>query len=70
MEQRAPPTSSIISEAEYLRLETASESKHEFRHGQLIDMAGGTLQHAQIARNLICYLSKSTGRKAMPSPRQ
>ena len=54
MEQLIPPQRSrFITEDEYLQMEDSSEMKHEFRNGQIIDMAGGTEEHADLAGNLI-----------------
>jgi Uma2 family endonuclease len=41
---------------EYLRLEEASPEKHEFRHGRIVSMAGGTYEHALISTNVVGYL--------------
>jgi len=41
------------TEEEYLRFEAESPDKHEFADGQIIDMAGGTLEHSQIISNTI-----------------
>lgn len=38
---------------QYLRLERDSALKHEFRDGQIIDMAGGSAEHSLIIANLI-----------------
>jgi Uma2 family endonuclease len=54
MQQRipqAPPRR--ITEDEYLHLEETARMRHEFRGGQIIDMAGGTEEHSDIAGNLI-----------------
>ena len=53
MEQVIPSRTSRWTEAEYLVMEEASPVKHEFRNGQVIDMAGGTLEHGLIAANLL-----------------
>jgi Uma2 family endonuclease len=45
-----------ISEADYLRMEESAKTKHEFRGGKIVDMAGGTEPHAGIASNLIFSL--------------
>jgi Uma2 family endonuclease len=42
-----------LSEEEYLRLEEAAKARHEFRDGQVVDMAGGTIAHIEIGSNLI-----------------
>ena len=38
---------------EYLRFEAESSDKHEFSDGQIIDMAGGTIEHSLIISNTI-----------------
>jgi Uma2 family endonuclease len=52
MEQLIPPKTSRITVEDYLRMENASETKHEFRHGRIISMAGATFEHVSIATNL------------------
>jgi Uma2 family endonuclease len=52
MEQLIPQLSGRVTEQEYLRLEEAAKTKHEFRNGRIIDMAGGTADHALIAMNI------------------
>ena len=54
MEQVVPPPSDrLYTEAEYIAFEEAStRDKHEFRHGRIIAMPGGTLEHGQIPVNL------------------
>lgn len=39
--------------AEYIAIDEASEIKHEYVNGAVFAMAGGTLEHAQIAANVI-----------------
>lgn len=39
----------LASYEEYLALEAKSESKHEYCQGQILDMAGGTLEHSALA---------------------
>lgn len=39
--------------AEYLAMEAASETKHEYLDGEIYDMAGGTPDHAGLAANVI-----------------
>ena len=41
------------SPADYLALERASEFKHEFFDGEMFRMSGGTIEHSQIAGNVI-----------------
>jgi Uma2 family endonuclease len=52
MEQLIPPPTRITEE-QYLRAEETAVERHEFRSGQMIDMAGGTSDHAAIASNLL-----------------
>jgi Uma2 family endonuclease len=47
----APNTS--LSLAEYLQLEEAAEFRSEYINGQMVAMAGGTLNHALISSNLV-----------------
>jgi len=56
MEQLIPPQTRRVTVDEYLRMEEASETKHEFRDGRIIDVAGGTFAHGDIAANLIFQL--------------
>jgi len=41
-----------VTYAEYLALEEASESKHEYVNGQIYAMAGGTPEHARLQSRL------------------
>jgi Uma2 family endonuclease len=41
---------------EYLELETASETRHEYCNGEIIPMTGGTPDHNDIASNLVALL--------------
>lgn len=41
-----------VTIAEYLALEEASETKHEYLDGQVYDMAGGTPEHALLVANV------------------
>jgi Uma2 family endonuclease len=52
MEKLAEPNRRFTLE-EYIQLEATSEEKHEFRDGEIISMAGGTLSHSGIITNLI-----------------
>ena len=42
---------------QYLALETASEVRHEFRAGEIIEMAGGTPEHNEISRMFVFLLT-------------
>jgi Uma2 family endonuclease len=44
------------SSDEYLALEEASASRHEYLDGQIIPMAGGSPEHNQISLNIASYL--------------
>jgi Uma2 family endonuclease len=56
MEQPIPQTQRYMTEEQYLAMEQLAETKHEYRDGQVFDMAGGTVEHAGIAANLIRQL--------------
>jgi Uma2 family endonuclease len=70
MEQAIPEPRRRYTEAEYLAFEEASDTKHEFRNGQIIPfggwerdpygriigMAGGTAEHSDIAGNVFAEL--------------
>lgn len=47
------------SPADYLALERAADSKHEFFDGEIFAMSGGTLHHSQLAGNVIIELGKT-----------
>lgn len=47
------------SPADYLALERVSEFKHEFFDGQMFRISGGTIEHSQIAANVIGELRSS-----------
>jgi Uma2 family endonuclease len=49
--------------AEYVEREETSAVKHEFHNGKLIEMAGGTPPHAQIALNFGTFLNFCLFRK-------
>jgi Uma2 family endonuclease len=53
MEQRIPTASRRFTEEEYLSMEEAAPTKHEFRNGEIIDMAGGSYWRGVIAANMI-----------------
>ena len=46
---------------EYIRLEAESEDKHEFRDGEIVSMAGGSLEHSRITANAIRALGNRLG---------
>ncbi len=43
---------SYITVEEYIARELAAEQKHEYVHGEMVAMAGGSLRHARIAGNI------------------
>ena len=47
-----PAEETRFTEDEYLALENASATKHEFAEGRIISMAGGTTRHNLIAMNV------------------
>jgi Uma2 family endonuclease len=62
MDQAIPKRREYTVE-EYLRSEAASLDKHEYRDGEILDMAGGTGEHSAIAVNVIRELSAATKKK-------
>ncbi|HTD67708.1 MAG TPA: Uma2 family endonuclease [Candidatus Limnocylindria bacterium] len=48
----APQTTRRRTEAEYLAIERAAETKSEFYEGEMFAMAGGTRSHSRICMNL------------------
>jgi Uma2 family endonuclease len=44
---------------EYLNLEPTLEGKFEFRNGEIVAMAGGTLNHSMIGGNLVAVLKQT-----------
>jgi hypothetical protein len=53
---------------EYLRIERDSTEKHEYRHGEILAMAGGTFaqsdhcqQHRRTARPAVCWAAYAPG---------
>jgi Uma2 family endonuclease len=48
----AAPASNLLSAEEYLAIERASDTKHEYVDGQIVAMAGTSLAHALIASNV------------------
>ncbi|MEZ4960273.1 MAG: Uma2 family endonuclease [Saprospiraceae bacterium] len=51
------------SVAEYLEIERRTGEKHEFYNGKLTPMAGGTISHNRIARNILGELYKRLASK-------
>lgn len=49
---------------EYVEREATSTIKHEFHHGKLTEMAGGTPRHAQISLNFGTFLNLCLFKKA------
>lgn len=42
---------------EYLTLEEKAETKHEYRDGEIIEMAGATINHNRISGNIYAHLN-------------
>lgn len=62
----APQTSRIsarISVEEYMELERTADTRHEYVNGEVIAMAGETLQHNRIARNISLQLEAAFGKR-------
>lgn len=52
---------------DYRRFEEATDAKHEYLHGQILAMAGGTPEHAALATALIGLLERQlVGRPCYP----
>ena len=55
--QIAPPTAKkAYTVEEYLELEINSETRSEYRNGEIVPMTGGTPNHNEIAVNLLAFL--------------
>ncbi len=50
--EQAVPDRRRYTVAEYLAMEAASDERHEFRDGEILDMAGAVTTHVRIERNL------------------
>ena len=57
MEQAVPPQRRYTV-AEYLAMEAMADDRHEFRDGDILDMAGATTPHVRIATNLTWRLAE------------
>ncbi len=53
----------IYTVNEYLELELASETRNEYRNGEIIPMTGGTPDHNEIAVNLLSSLKSALRNK-------
>lgn len=51
------------SVAEYLEIERSSGERHEFYNGQIIRMAGGSVNHNRISKNIVQYLGNELDKK-------
>ena len=49
----AQPAPSLLTAAEYLAIERSSPTKHELFQGQLLAMAGASLEHNVIVANFV-----------------
>ncbi|MBX3085529.1 MAG: Uma2 family endonuclease [Anaerolineae bacterium] len=52
----APPENRRMTADEYLAFERASDTKHEFFNGEIIDFAGASVNHTRIIRNMVTLL--------------
>ena len=52
----AQPAPSLLTAAEYLAFERSSSTKHELFQGQLVAMAGASLEHNVIVANIVAEL--------------
>src|SRR5580698_3999322 len=76
-----PAHKPVTTIAEYLSKEEASDVKHEFHEGEIIEMTGGTYEHSLISANVVgelrsrlkgtpCKVLESNLRiRVTPSPR-
>jgi len=60
----AQPETKTYTPEEYLELEIASETRNEYRNGEIIEMTGGTPEHNKISGNL--YIALSLALKGKP----
>ena len=57
----------FVSHAEYLAAEDLSVEKHEYCHGAVVAMAGGTMLHAKLSINTtITVASRLAGKRCRP----
>jgi Uma2 family endonuclease len=59
------PSPEKLSVQAYLRLEAASEAKHEFIDGRLRTMGGGTLNHSIVGNNVCAALTRLVDEHAL-----
>jgi Uma2 family endonuclease len=52
--------------AEYVALEAASETKHEFHAGLIVAMAGGTLEHGRLQASIASEIGAALSRARKP----
>ncbi|PZR26880.1 MAG: Uma2 family endonuclease [Citrobacter freundii] len=57
------PKYNRLSPDEYLAMERAAETKHEYYDGEIVAMSGARLKHLQIASNLLASLSPALREK-------
>lgn len=60
----AQPAERMLHLDEYLELEARSETRHEFYEGQMLAMAGGTVEHAHLSTRAALLLATSLGEGA------
>ena len=59
----ATVTKTRVTPDQYLEFERASELKHEYRDGEIVQMVGGTREHNLIETNLLWILANSLRNK-------
>ena len=57
----AHPEPATMTVEEYLALEQTSQVKHEYSHGHVYAMSGGTIAHDRIANNVRTALDNHIG---------
>lgn len=59
----APPKERLFSVVDYLRIEAETGERHLFKNGKIIKMAGGTLPHNRISRNIVQHIGNLVDQK-------
>ena len=54
-----PPAEKLYTLPEYVALEAATGMKHEYNHGVVKAMAGGTAEHAMMSANIVGLLGEA-----------
>lgn len=59
----APQKERLFSVADYLKTEAETGERHVFKNGKIIKMAGGTLPHNRISRNIVQHIGNLVDQK-------